>query len=250
LVCIHRKLFELWPFPSNHCRSLFSDIGLFSAHAAHAAHAAAATAAAAALHTLPCTWARRSEPRPVQRNCSTNPLQSSRTTRGERTRFLDGVVCVLLSVGLDPCRLHVVLHKMSNLPDLRRRTHVPNEGGDSINSSIAPHSRPSGAKAADTPPGHGAKRGGQGEEPGSGRAADVTQLVRPVRCRNTVWTCPVPDTLEFFVKHARSASKSFNIVPRRTKIALDPHDRRESRMNLEAKKSRMNLEVKRSTGCF
>ena len=32
----------------------------------------------------------------------------------------------------------------------------------------------------------------------------------PVRCRNTVWTCPVPDTLEFFVKHARSASKSFN----------------------------------------
>ena len=31
-----------------------------------------------------------------------------------------------------------------------------------------------------------------------------------VRCRNTVWTCPVPGTLEFFVKHARSASKSFN----------------------------------------
>ena len=28
------------------------------------------------------------------------------------------------------------------------------------------------------------------------------------------------------------------------------HDRRESRMNLEAKKSRMNLEVKSSTGCF
>ena len=106
---IHRKLFELWPFPSNHCRSLFSDIGLFSAHAAHAAHAAAATAAAAALHTLPCT------------------------------------------------------------------------------------------------------------------AAAV------------VLTLP---------------SKSFNIVPRRTKIALDPHDRRESQMNLEAKKSRMNLEVKSSTGCF
>jgi hypothetical protein len=33
-------------------------------------------------------------------------------------------------VGLDPCRLHVVLHKMSNLPDLQRRTDVPNEGGD------------------------------------------------------------------------------------------------------------------------
>ena len=60
----------------------------------------------------------------------------------------------------------------------------------------------------------------------------------------------VPDTLEFFVKHARIASKSFNIVPRRTKISRDPHDRRESRMNLEAKKSRMNLEVKSSTGCF
>jgi hypothetical protein len=29
---------------------------------------------------------------------------------------------------------------------------------------------------------------------------------------STVWTCPVPDTLEFFVKHSRSASKSFSLV--------------------------------------
>ena len=33
-----------------------------------------------------------------------------------------------------------------------------------------------------------------------------------VRCRNTVWTCPVPDTLEFFVKHARSASKKLQLL--------------------------------------
>ena len=45
-----------------------------------------------------------------------------------KVRSLDGVVCVLLCVGLDPCRLHVVLHKMSNLPDLRRWTHVPDGG--------------------------------------------------------------------------------------------------------------------------
>ena len=55
-----------------------------------------------------------------------------------KVRFLDGVVCVLLCVGLNPCRLHVVLHQTSNLPDLQRRTDVPNEGGDSINCSIAP----------------------------------------------------------------------------------------------------------------
>ena len=55
-----------------------------------------------------------------------------------KVRFLDGVVCVLLCVGLDPCRLHVVLHKMSNLPDLQRSTDVADEGGDSINCSIAP----------------------------------------------------------------------------------------------------------------
>ena len=45
-----------------------------------------------------------------------------------KVRFLDGVVCVLLCVGLDPCRLHVVLHQLSNLPDLQRWTHVADEG--------------------------------------------------------------------------------------------------------------------------
>ena len=30
----------------------------------------------------------------------------------------------------------------------------------------------------------------------------------------------------------------------------DPHDRTESRMNLEVKSKRMNLETKTSTGCF
>ena len=47
-----------------------------------------------------------------------------------KVRFLDGVVCVLLCVELCPCRLHVVLHKTSNLPDLQRRANAPNEGGD------------------------------------------------------------------------------------------------------------------------
>ena len=45
-----------------------------------------------------------------------------------KVRSLDGVVCVLLCVGL--CRLHVVLHKMSNLPDLKKSSHVSDEGGD------------------------------------------------------------------------------------------------------------------------
>ena len=48
------------------------------------------------------------------------------------------VVCVLLCVGLHPCRLHVVLHKMSNLPDLQKSSDVSDEGGVSINCSIAP----------------------------------------------------------------------------------------------------------------
>ena len=47
-----------------------------------------------------------------------------------KVRSLDGVVCVLLCVGLNPCRLHVVLHKMSNLPDLRKRRDRSDEGGD------------------------------------------------------------------------------------------------------------------------
>ena len=55
-----------------------------------------------------------------------------------KVRSLDGVVCVLLCVGLNPCRLHVVLHKMSNLPDLQKRCYLSHEGGDSINCSIAP----------------------------------------------------------------------------------------------------------------
>jgi hypothetical protein len=38
--------------------------------------------------------------------------------------------CVLLCVGLIPCRLHVVLHKMSNLPDLQKSSDVSDEGGD------------------------------------------------------------------------------------------------------------------------
>ena len=33
----------------------------------------------------------------------------------------------------------MVLHKMSNLPDLQRSTDVADEGGDSINCSIAPY---------------------------------------------------------------------------------------------------------------
>ena len=47
-----------------------------------------------------------------------------------KVRFLDGVVCVLLCVGLNPCRLHVVLHKLSNLPDLQKRRDRSDEGGD------------------------------------------------------------------------------------------------------------------------
>ena len=47
-----------------------------------------------------------------------------------KVRSLDGVVCVLLCVGLHPCRLHVVLHKMSNLPDLQKSSYVSDEGGD------------------------------------------------------------------------------------------------------------------------
>ena len=45
-----------------------------------------------------------------------------------KVRFLDGVVCVLLCVGL--CRLHVVLHKMSKLPDLQKRCDLSHEGRD------------------------------------------------------------------------------------------------------------------------
>ena len=55
-----------------------------------------------------------------------------------KVRSLDGVVCVLLCVGLCPCRLHVVLHKTSKLPDLQKRCYLSHEGGDSINCSIAP----------------------------------------------------------------------------------------------------------------
>ena len=48
-----------------------------------------------------------------------------------KVRFLDGVVCVLLCVGLNPCRLHVCsAPKASNLPDLQRRADAPDEGGD------------------------------------------------------------------------------------------------------------------------
>jgi hypothetical protein len=45
-------------------------------------------------------------------------------TKAKRHR----VVCVLLCVGL--CRLHVVLFKMSNLPDLNKRCYLSHEGGD------------------------------------------------------------------------------------------------------------------------
>ena len=47
-----------------------------------------------------------------------------------KVRSLDGVVCVLLCVGHHPCRLHVVLHKMSNLPDLQKSYDVSDEGSD------------------------------------------------------------------------------------------------------------------------
>ena len=52
-----------------------------------------------------------------------------------KVRSLDGVVCVLLCVGLHPCRLHVVLHKTSNLPDLQKSSYVSDEGGVSIKDS-------------------------------------------------------------------------------------------------------------------
>ena len=55
-----------------------------------------------------------------------------------KVRFLEGVVCVLLSRWALSCRLHVVLHKMSNLPDLHKRCYLSHEGGDSIKCSIAP----------------------------------------------------------------------------------------------------------------
>ena len=55
-----------------------------------------------------------------------------------KVRFLEGVVCVLLSRWALSCRLHVVLHKMSNLPDLNKRCYLSHEGGDSIKCSIAP----------------------------------------------------------------------------------------------------------------
>ena len=43
-------------------------------------------------------------------------------------RFLDGVVCVLLCAW-GSCRLHVVLHQLSNLPDLQKRCCLSDEGG-------------------------------------------------------------------------------------------------------------------------
>ena len=47
-----------------------------------------------------------------------------------KVRFLDGVVCVLLSRWALSCRLHVVLHKMSNLPDLHKRCYLSHQQRD------------------------------------------------------------------------------------------------------------------------
>ena len=58
-----------------------------------------------------------------------------------KVRSLDGVVCMLLCVGLHPCRLHVVLHKMSNLPDLQKRRDRSDEGGFWNKSTEAPKPR-------------------------------------------------------------------------------------------------------------
>ena len=55
-------------------------------------------------------------------------------------------------------------------------------------------------------------------------------------------------------RHAGAGRVKSCVMVKTVKFIRDPvksmHDRRESRMNLEAKKSRMNLEVKSSTGCF
>jgi hypothetical protein len=49
-----------------------------------------------------------------------------------KVRFLDGVVCVLLSRGALSLQVACSAPKASNLPDLQRRADAPNEGGDSI----------------------------------------------------------------------------------------------------------------------